>query len=65
MEKEKEKQEVKHPDWKCFIGLHKYEVLREFDLLDIRNNVVGKVIVNRCIKCGKINKSIINTVIYN
>lgn len=65
MEKEIEKQEIKHPDWKCFIGLHKHEVLKEFDLLDIRNNIVGKVIINHCIKCGKINKVIINTVIYN
>lgn len=65
MEKEKERKEVKHPDWKCFIGLHKHEVLKEFDLLDIRNNIVGKVIINRCIKCGKINKVIINTVICN
>lgn len=52
-----------HQDSKCFCGLHKYEVYKEEELKDFRNNIVGKVIINRCVNCGKIkvhNISLIN-----
>jgi len=41
-------------DFKCFIGLHKYEVYKEEDVLDGRKEVCFKVIISRCTNCGKI-----------
>lgn len=40
--------------FKCAIGLHEYEVYETMDSTDIRGNIVGKIIINRCIHCGKI-----------
>ena len=62
MEKDKENQEVKHSDWKCFIGLHKYEIVKELDVVDIYNHPAGKIIISRCTNCGKIDKTSIKTV---
>lgn len=53
----------KHQDLKCFFRLHKYEVYKEEELKDIRGNVIGKVIINRCTNCGRLktyNISLIN-----
>lgn len=41
-------------DAKCFIGLHKYEVLKEECVFNERREIVSKAIVNRCTNCGKI-----------
>lgn len=41
-------------DFKCFIGLHKYEVYKEEDVLDGRKEIVSKAIISRCSNCGKI-----------
>ena len=38
----------------CAFGLHQFEVYKEEKLSDIRGNVIGKVIINRCSNCGKI-----------
>lgn len=39
---------------KCFIGLHKYEVIKEVEVKDVdTNTVVGINIVSRCTECGK------------
>lgn len=40
--------------WCKFFGIHKYEILKEEDLKDVRGLLVGKVIVSRCSNCGKI-----------
>ena len=37
-----------------FFGIHKYEVLKEEELKDVHGIVIGKVIISRCINCGKI-----------
>lgn len=37
-----------------WFGLHKYEIFREEDLLDRKSNVIGQVVISRCIICGKI-----------
>jgi hypothetical protein len=42
-------------DFRCFFGLHKYEVYKEEDALDSRKEVCSKVIINRCTNCGKIS----------
>lgn len=46
----------------CAFGLHRYEVYKEFDFTDVRDNVLGKVIVSRCSCCGKIKRTRISTV---
>lgn len=48
-------------DIKCLFGLHKYEVYKELDLTDVRGNIIGKIIVTKCSKCGKIHKKNIIT----
>lgn len=48
-------------DFKCFIGLHKYEVLKEENISLIGTDViVAKTIVCRCSNCGKLKKEVIN-----
>ena len=47
--------------WCKFFGLHKYEVYKEEQLIDLKGNVIGKVIINRCNNCGKIRKVEIRT----
>ena len=47
---------------KCFIGLHKYEVLKEVEVKDVdTDTVVGINIVSRCTECGKINSTFISS----
>ena len=41
--------------WKCLFGLHQYKIYKEEDFTDARGNVIGKMIINRCIHCGKID----------
>lgn len=46
---------------KCFIGLHKYEVLKEVEVKDVDTyTVVGINIVSRCTECGKINYTFVS-----
>ena len=47
---------------KCFIGLHKYEVIKEVEVKDVDTDiVVGINIVSRCTECGKINSTFISS----
>ena len=47
---------------KCFIGLHKYEVIKEVEVKDVdTDTVVGINIVSRCKECGKINSTFIRS----
>ena len=47
---------------KCFIGLHKYEVIKEVEVKDVdTDTVVGINIVSRCTECGKINSTFISS----
>lgn len=47
---------------KCFIGLHKYEVLKEVEVKDVDTcTVVGINIVSRCTECGKINSTFVSS----
>lgn len=51
-------------DFKCFIGLHKYEVIKEENIMNqyyrfahnesINRYIIGKAIISRCVNCGKI-----------
>lgn len=50
-------------DWlKCALNLHKFEVYKEETMADVRGNDVGKIIISRCTRCGKIRISRIRTV---
>ena len=47
---------------KCFIGLHKYEVIKEVEVKDVDTDiVVGINIVSRCTNCGKINSTFVSS----
>lgn len=47
---------------KCFIGLHKYEVIKEVEVKDVdTDTVVGINIVSRCTNCGKINSTFVSS----
>ena len=47
---------------KCFIGLHKYEVIKEIEVKDVdTDTVVGINIASRCTECGKINSTFISS----
>lgn len=50
---------MKQNIWCKFFRLHKYEVFKEEPYLDVKGNVIGKVYVNRCINCGKLDKQIV------
>lgn len=47
---------------KCLFRLHNYEVYKEIDLIDVRKDVIGTIIVSRCTCCGKIKTTEIRTV---
>lgn len=40
---------------KCKFGFHKYDIYKEEDFLSQRGNVIGKIIISRCVNCGKIH----------
>ena len=40
--------------WCKFFNVHKYEILKEEELRNSYNILVGKVIISRCSNCGKI-----------
>ena len=47
---------------KCFIGLHKYEVIKEVEVKDVdTDTVVGINIVSSCTNCGKINSTFVSS----
>lgn len=47
---------------KCFIRLHKYEVLKEVEVKDVdTDTVVGINIVSRCTECGKIKSTFVSS----
>lgn len=48
-------------DFKCFVGLHKYEVYKEEIITDNYDKIKGKVIISRCNNCGKLKLTYINT----
>lgn len=47
---------------KCLFRLHKYEIYKEIELIDARKDVIGTVIVSRCVHCGKIKTTEVRTV---
>lgn len=51
----------KHQDFKCLIGLHKREVYKEEDVINIRGEKTGKIIISRCVNCGKLKTTYIET----
>lgn len=47
---------------KCFIGLHKYEVIKEVEVKDVDTDTVAGInIVSRCTVCGKINSTFVSS----
>lgn len=59
-------------DFKCFIGLHKYEVIKEEVVFNeyyryasddnINKYIVGKVIISKCTNCGKLKITYVKTI---
>lgn len=48
-------------DLKCFLGCHKFEVLKEEDVkLAGSELVIAKAIISRCSNCGKIKIENVN-----
>ena len=53
-------------DMKCFLGSHKFEVLKEEDVkLAGTDLVVAKAIVCRCANCGKIKNENVSTTTFS
>ena len=48
-------------DFKCFFGLHKYEVLDTKEVKNPYGAVIGTTIISRCSNCGKIKEFTIYT----
>lgn len=48
-------------DFKCFLGLHKYEVLEKKEVINPYNAKVGTAVISRCSNCGKIHEDTIYT----
>ena len=48
-------------DFKCFVGLHKYEVIEKLNVKNPYGTVVGTTIISRCTNCGKISEQTIYT----
>ena len=48
-------------DLKCFLGLHKYEVLYTKELKNSYGAIVGETIISRCNGCGKIKQTAVYT----
>ena len=48
-------------DFKCFLRLHKYEVLEKKDIYNPYGTVVGTTIISRCSNCGKIHEDTVYT----
>lgn len=50
----------------CALGLHEYEVFKEEAITNVKDEVIGKMIVNRCKHCGRLkSKRIILIAINN
>lgn len=43
-------------DFKCALGLHKYEVHAEKDIKNPYGAIVGTTIISRCTNCGRIKE---------
>lgn len=52
---------MKQNIWCRFFNLHKYEIIKEDNLTDKHGNIVGLVIISRCVNCGKIKSKTIFT----
>lgn len=48
-------------DFKCFLGLHKYEVIEKKDVTNPYNAKVGTIIISRCSNCGHIHEDTVYT----
>ena len=48
-------------DFKCSIGLHKYEVLEKKDVKNPYGAIIGTIIISRCTNCGKIKETTVYT----
>lgn len=50
---------MKQNVWCRFFNLHKYEVLKEKNLLNKHGDIIGLIIISRCPNCGKIKSTTI------
>lgn len=52
---------MKQNVWCKFLNLHKYQILKEETLTNKHGDIIGIVIISRCINCGKISQTSIYT----
>lgn len=52
---------MKQNVWCKFLNLHKYQILKEETLTNRHGDIIGIVVVSRCINCGKISQTTIYT----
>lgn len=53
-------------DLKCFLGCHKFEVLKEEDVkLAGTELVIARAIISRCSNCGKIKVEEVSTTTFS
>ena len=48
-------------DFKCAIGLHKYEVIEKKDVKNPYSAIIGTIIISRSTNCGKIKETTVYT----
>lgn len=41
-------------DFKCFLGIHKYELLETKEVKNFRDEITKLIYISRCSNCGKI-----------
>lgn len=51
--------------FKCFIGVHKYDIYKEIDLNNDFQQIIVKCIISKCEFCGKIKFNTIRLSINN
>ena len=52
---------MKQNIWCRFLGLHKYEILKEENLNNKHGDIIGTVIISKCSNCGKIKQTTVYT----
>lgn len=57
MKSDLEREYSKNKDFKCFIGVHKYDVFKEIDVVDGNGLKLAYIVVSRCTNCGKIKEN--------
>ena len=47
-------------DFKCFLGIHKYELLETREVKNYYGEITKLIYISRCSNCGKIHSKTVN-----